>query len=107
MKQKSIFLKVEGDKPMNRIWDFLIVHSEYDYSLKDISDMAGVSYAMTKILFKSCFIPRKLIKQRNVGRAKLFHLDFDNPVVEKFKEYYWAVVEANKEIEENCIKCST
>ena len=102
--KKSIFLKVEGDKPMTRIWDFLIVHSEYDYSLKDISDMAGVSYAMTKILFKNCFIPRRLIKQRNVGQAKLFHLDFDNPVVERFKEYYWAVVEANTKIEENRIK---
>ncbi len=107
MKQKSIFLKAEGDKPLNRIWDFLIVHSEYDYSLKDISEMAGVSYAMTKIIFRDYFIPRKLIKQRNVGQAKLFHLDFDNPVVEKFREYYWAVIEANTKIEENRIKCST
>ena len=95
MEEKSIFLKIENDKPLNRIWDFLIVHSEYDYSLKDISKMAGVSYAMTKILFKDYFIPRRLVIQRDVGQAKLFHLDFDNPVVEKFREYYWAVIESN------------
>ena len=106
MKQKSRFIKAEGDKPLNRILDFLMVHSEYDYGMKDISDMAGVSYAMTKILFKDYFILRNLVKQRNVGQAKLFHLDFDNPVVEKFREYYWAVIEANTKIEENCIKCS-
>lgn len=62
---------------------------------------------MTKILFKGCFIPRRLIKQRNVGQAKLFPLDFDNSVVEKFKEYYWVVVEANIKIKEDDIKCCT
>ena len=75
--EKSLFLKAEGDKPLNRIWNFLIVHSEYDYSLKEISENAKVSYAMTKIVFKNYFIPRKLVKGRVVGQAKLFHLDFD------------------------------
>ena len=98
----SIFLKVEGNKPINRIWDFLIVNSEYDYSLKEISDNARVSYAMTKILFKEYFNLRKLVKERAVGQAKLYHLDFDNSVVEKFRQYYWAVIEQNTE---NCIEC--
>jgi hypothetical protein len=94
----SIFIKAEGDRPLNRIWDFLITYSEYDYSLKEISKLSEVSYAMTKIIFKDYFIPRKFVKQRSVGQAKLFHLDFDNLVVEKFREYYIAVVEANTDI---------
>ncbi len=103
---KSIFIRVEGDKPLNRIWDFLIVHSEYDYSLKDISKLAHVSYAMTKIIFRDYFIPHSLVKGREVGQAKLFHLDFDNLVVEKFREYYWAVIEFNTDFnKEKTIKC--
>ena len=99
----SIFLRTEGDKPINRVWDFLIVHSEYDYSLKDISTFARVSYAMVKLIFKEYFIPRKLVIERAVGQAKLFHLDFGNPVVEKFREYYWAVIENNTELEEEIV----
>ena len=97
---------MEGDKPINRIWDFLIVNSEYDYSLKDISKLANVSYSMVKLIFKNYFIPRKLVIERAVGQAKLFHLDFENSVVEKFRQYYWAVIENNTNFDkEKPIKC--
>ena len=53
---------------------------------------------MVKILFKEYFMPRRLVIMRNVGQAKLFYLDFNNPVVEKFRQYYWAVIEEDEMI---------
>jgi predicted transcriptional regulator len=91
----SIFLKVEGNNPRNRIWSFLIVNSEYDYSIKEISDNSNVSYNMAKYIMKDYFKKNKLIKERIVGKAKLYHLDFNNKIVKKFIEYYWEIIKAN------------
>ena len=45
---KSVFLQEEGDTPKNRIWSFLIIHSEYDYSMKDIARYSKVGYTTLK-----------------------------------------------------------
>ncbi len=90
---KSIFLKMEGDIPQNRIWDFLIVHQDYDYSMKDIAKFSKVGYTTLKALWKD-FIKRDIIvKTRTIGRAKMFKLNLKNPVVKKFIEYCTTVVE--------------
>jgi len=89
----SAFLRLEGKTVKNKIWDFLIVHSEFDYSMKDIAKFSKVSYASMKNIWKE-FIDRKLvIHTRDVGRAKMYKLNKKNPQVKKFIEYFWIVVE--------------
>jgi hypothetical protein len=98
----SAFIRVEGDSAKNRLWDFLIESSDFDYSMKDIAKFAGISYSSMKLLWKD-FVKRKLVIQtRNVGNAKMYQLNRDNPVVERFIDYFWAVVEevAQKAIEQ-------
>lgn len=90
---KSIFLKKQGNTPKNRIWDFLIVHSEFDYSMKEIAKHSGVSYTTMKRLWKS-FKKKKIVtRTRIIGNAKMYKLNVDNPVVKKFIEYFWEVIE--------------
>ena len=92
--ESSVFLEAEGDSPKNRIWSFLIVHSEYDYSMKDVARFAGVGYTTLKQAWKE-LKQRNIIKQtRMVGKAKMYKLNHSNPVVGKFVEYYWSVVES-------------
>ena len=96
----SAFLKLEGNNVRNRIWNFLIIHSEFDYSMKDIAKFSDVSYTALKEIWKE-FVNRKIvIHTRDVGKAKMYQLNRDNPQVEKFSEYYWSVVnsEANKQL---------
>ena len=96
----SIFLKLEGNTVKNRIWNFLIVNSEFDYSMKDIAKFSDVSYTALKEIWKE-FIKRKIvIYTRNVGKAKMYKLNRENPQVENFVNYYWAVVdsEVNKKL---------
>tara|TARA_Y100000310_G_scaffold199282_1_gene199282 strand:+ start:672 stop:1031 length:360 start_codon:yes stop_codon:yes gene_type:complete len=91
---KSVFLQEVGDNPKNRVWSFLIVHSEYDYSMKDIARLSGVGYTTLKELWKE-FKERDIVVQtRVVGKAKMYKLNVDNLVVEKFVDYYWAVVDS-------------
>jgi hypothetical protein len=91
---KSVFLKEAGDTPKHRVWAFLIVHSEYDYSMKDIARYSGIGYTTLKVIWKD-FMGKKIIMQtRQVGRAKMFRLNMANPVVQRFIDYYMAVVDS-------------
>lgn len=97
----SAFLKLEGNTVKNRIWNFLIVHSEFDYSMKDIAKFSDVSYTALKEIWKELIKRKIVIHTRNVGKAKMYKLNRNNPLVEKFIDYYWSVVdiEAEKELE--------
>ena len=96
---QSIFLKVHGDTPKNRVWSFLIVHQEYDYSMKDIAKYAKIGYTTLKSFWKE-FVKRKLVvNTRKVGRAKMYKLNLEYPVVKKFVEFYWVVTESGVERE--------
>ncbi len=92
-----MFIKIEGDNVKNRIWSFLIVHSEFDYSMKEIADNSEVSYSALKLIWKD-FVNRNIVIQtREVGNSKMYRLNRDNPQVEKFVEYYWSVVDSGIE----------
>ena len=90
----SIFLKLEGNTVRNRIWNFFIVHSEFDYSMKDIARFSDVSYTALKEIWKD-FIKRKIVVHtRDVGKARMYTLNRENPQVETFIHYYWSVVDS-------------
>src|SRR3990167_4705439 len=91
---KSVFLQAEGNTPKNRIWGFLIVHSEYDYSMKDIARYSKVGYTTLKQIWKDFKEKKTVVQTRAVGKAKMYRLNMKNPVVNKFIDYYWAVVES-------------
>ncbi|MEK6947570.1 MAG: hypothetical protein AABX32_08245 [Nanoarchaeota archaeon] len=91
---KSVFLREEGDTPKNRIWGFLIIHSEYDYSMKDIARYSKVGYTTLKELWKELREKKIVIQTRVVGKAKMYRLNLKNPVVNRFIDYYWAVVDS-------------
>ncbi len=92
----STFLKLEGNTVKNRIWNFLILHSEFDYSMKDIAKFSKVSYTALKEMWKE-FVERKIVTHtRDVGKARMYTLNRDNSQVEKFINYYWSVVDSVK-----------
>ena len=49
MEEKSIFLQVFGDSPKLRIVDFLVVHSDFDYAMKEIALKSGVGYSTLRL----------------------------------------------------------
>src|SRR3989338_7949252 len=91
---KSVFLQEEGNTPKNRVWGFLIVHSEYDYSMKDIARYSKVGYTTLKEIWKEFKEKKIVVHTRVVGRAKMYRLNLKNTVVNKFIDYYWAVVDS-------------
>ena len=89
MQMKTAFLQIFGDSPMLRVLDFLIVNEDFDYSMTDIAAQSGVGYSTLKLFWKK-LEESKIVKQtRVVGKAKMYRLNSDNPVVKKFRDFYW------------------
>lgn len=89
--QKSIFLEVMGNYPINRVLDFLIIHEDFDYSMKEIAVKSGVGYSTLKLFWKDLVNSGIMEFTRNIGKAKLYKLNKKNSIVEQFKKLYWTI----------------
>jgi len=99
MKEKSVFLEREGYTPKNKVLDFLIIAQDFDYSLKDISKFSKVSYPCIKQLKKELVKDKWINLTRKVGKAQMYKLNLKNKKVQKFVDFFWAVV--NEEAEKS------
>ena len=104
---KSIYLKKEGATPKNKIIDFLIVHQEFDYSLKDIAKFSKVGYTTLKKIKKELIKGKWIIFTRKVGKAKMYKLNISSPTVKKFIDFYWSIIDSEFESEEEPPKSYT
>lgn len=100
----SMFLQVMGKSPVNRILSFLVVYDQFDYSITDIAKNAKVGYATLMRIWKN-LEKNKIIKMsRVVGKAKMYKINKENPVVQHFIKMYWEIT--NKATEHLCAKVS-
>ena len=97
MEDKSIFLDVFGDAPINRILDFLVIHEEFDYSMKDIAENAGVGYATLKLFWPKLEKSKIVVLTRTIGNAKLYKLNIKNKAAQRFKDFYWETARTQTE----------
>lgn len=89
MEEKSIFLSIVGDSPKARILDFLLMFPKFDYSLTDIARNSNVGYSTLQLLWAD-FVKRKIvIPTRTIGKAKLFKLNEENPIVREMLNWSW------------------
>ena len=97
MEEKSVFLEREGYTPKNKVLDFLIIGQDFDYSLKEIAKNSNVSYPCIKQLKKELVKDKWIILIRKVGKAQMYKLNLKSKKVQKFVEFFWAVV--NEDVE--------
>ena len=87
--EKSAFLEVFGDSPILRVLDFLVVNEDFDYSMTDIANLSGVGYSTLKLFWNKLEESGIATQTRTVGKAKMYRLNFANPIVKKFRDFYW------------------
>ena len=90
-QEKSIFLEMFGDYPLNRVLDFLITYEDFDYPMIEIAEKSGVGYSTLKQFWPTLVQYKIVIQERKIGNAKLYKLNFNNSVVKKFRDFYWEV----------------
>ena len=62
--------------------------------MKDIARYSGIGYTTLKNIWKEFKEKRIVIQTRVVGKAKMYRPNLKNSVVNKFIDYYWAVVDS-------------
>ena len=89
MENKTVFLETFGDSPTLRALDFLAVNEDFDYSMTDIANLSGVGYSTLKLFWNRLEGNNIVIQTRIVGKAKMYKLNLANPVIKKFRDFYW------------------
>ena len=87
-----MFRKAVGNTPKIKVLEFLIEGRELDYSLSDIAEGSGIGRT-TLFRIWDDFENLKLVKPtRNIGNAKLFRLNLENPFIEKLVELFDSLI---------------
>ncbi len=88
MKETTIFREALGNSPVIRVLDFLIEGRGLDYSLTDIAENANIGWTTLHRIWDNLLRLNIVIPKREIGRAKLFKLNEENPAVEKLIKLY-------------------
>jgi len=88
MKETTIFREALGDSPVIRVLDFLIEGRGLDYSLTDIAENAKIGWTTLHRIWNKLVQLNIVVPTREIGRAKLFKLNEQNPAVEKLIKLY-------------------
>lgn len=88
MKQITIFRETLGDTPVIRVLDFLIEWRGLDYSLSDIAENSNVGWTTLHRIWGKMLKSNLVVPTREIGRAKLFRLNDENPAVKELIRFY-------------------
>jgi len=84
--EKSLFVSLLGDYPLIRVLDFLLENRIYDYTKKDISNDANVAWSTLHTFWKDLEAFKVIVPTRTIGRATLFRLNMESPIVQHLIE---------------------
>ena len=90
--EETIFTKAIGNTPKIKVLEFLIEGRELDYSISDIAEGAGIGRT-TLFRIWDDLLELKIIKPtREIGNAKLYKLNMENPFVKKMIGLFDSIV---------------
>lgn len=95
---KPAFIRILGDTPKVRILNYMIQVRGLDFSMSDIARNSSVGWATLSRIWKE-FVELKIVTlTRQVGKAKLYKLNEENPAVIKLVDVYkkLLVLETNR-----------
>ena len=84
---QSLLLKTLGDSPKLRIIDFFLDNPLFDFTKKEVIEALGMSKLTFYKYFKDVAAYGMVKVSRKIGRASLYKINFENPMVKMLKEY--------------------
>ena len=83
MEERSSFRVVFGNSPIVKVIDFFLDNREFDYSLTDIAKNADIGWSTLHGFWKELVKLDIVTKTRRIGRAELYKLNLNSPLVKK------------------------
>ena len=84
IEEKSVLIEFLGDNPLIRMIDFLIERKPFDCTKEEIIRETGISRASLFKYWNKLEEYGIVKKTRQVGRAELYVINEENPIVQKF-----------------------
>ena len=88
MKETTAFREALGNSPVIRVLDFLIEGRGLDYSLSDIAENSNIGWTTLHRIWNKLLRFKIVVPTREIGRAKLFKLNEENPAVKDLIRMY-------------------
>lgn len=88
MEPKSLFIEFMGDSPTIRVLDYLLTERELDFSITDMADNSRIGRATLYRIWDNLIKHEIIAHTRDIGKAKLFRLNTENPKIKKLIEVY-------------------
>ena len=88
MEETTIFRETLGDSPIIRVLDFLLEGRGLDYSLSDIAENSNIGWTTLHRIWDKMLKSGLVVPTREIGRAKLFKLNEENPAVKELIKFY-------------------
>ena len=73
---------------MIRVLDYLLTERELDFSITDMAENAGIGRATLYRVWDGLIRNKAIVHTRDIGKAKLFKLNMENPKIKKLIEIY-------------------
>lgn len=83
----SALLKAFGNSPKLRIIDFFLDNPLFDFTKKEVVEALGMSKQTLYKYFKDLEDLAVVKISRKIGRAKLYKINLENPMVKLIREY--------------------
>jgi DNA-binding transcriptional ArsR family regulator len=95
---ETLFRKALGDTPKIRVLEFLIEGRELDYSISDIAEGSEIGRTTLFRIFDDLIKAKIIIPTREIGNAKLYRLNLENPLVRKLVEVFDEIIMPKKKL---------
>jgi len=84
---ESIIIKTLGDSPKLRIVDFFLDNPLFDFTKKEVIEALGMSKQTFYKYFPELEEYEIVKVSRRIGKAKLYKLNLEHPLVSMIREY--------------------
>ena len=95
---ETLFRKSLGDTPKIRVLEFLIEGRELDYSIIDIAEGAEIGRTTLFRIWEDLIKNKIITPTRQIGNAKLYKLNIENPFVKKMVEIFDEIILKKKRV---------
>ncbi|MEM2167938.1 MAG: winged helix-turn-helix domain-containing protein [Candidatus Bathyarchaeia archaeon] len=87
MECESLLIKALGNSPKLRILDYLLDFKLNDFTKKEIVEALGMSKLTFYKYFKDLEELGLVVASRKIGRATLYKVNLENPIIKMLIEY--------------------
>ena len=95
---ETLFRKALGDSPKIKVLEFFIEGRELDYSISDIAEGAEIGRTTLFRIWEDLTSTKVIISTRQIGNARLYKLNQENPLVRKMIELFDEVILNKKKL---------